>query len=125
QAKWMYRAGFRKTMCGFESGNDRILNNINKNATKDDNTRVMEWSHKYGLGMKALMSLGHPGESAETIQDTLDWLLEVKPGDFDATIITAYPGSPYYDRASRAYRDIEYDDVYMFEVNGDRLYMKD
>lgn len=120
QADWMYRAGFRRVMCGFESGSDRILKNINKRATKDDNTRTMELSHKYKLDMKALMSVGHPGESYETIADTLNWLLAVKPADFDCTIITAYPGSPYYDQAEHVMAD-----VWKFTVNDDRLYMRD
>lgn len=121
QARLMYRAGFRKIMCGFESGSPRILKNINKNATISDNTRAMEISHKHGLGMKALMSLGHPGEDNNTAMDTLEWLLDVAPQDFDCTIITSYPGSPYYDRAVR---DFETRD-WCFEVNGDRLYMED
>lgn len=125
QGEAMYRAGFRRIMCGFESGSDRILKNINKRATKDDNSRAMEISHKHGLGMKALMSVGHPGESAKTIQETCEWLLEVRPADFDCTIITAYPGSPYYDRAQHATTQDMREDVWMFETNGDRLYMQD
>lgn len=129
QGAAMYRAGFRKIMCGFESGSERVLKNINKHATKDDNTRAMEISHKHNLGMKALMSVGHPGESAETIQETLNWLLAVKPNDFDCTIITAYPGSPYYDRAKHL-GSIDaggawHEDIWAFEVNGDKLYMQD
>jgi anaerobic magnesium-protoporphyrin IX monomethyl ester cyclase len=129
QAAMMYQVGFRRILCGFESGSDRILRNINKRATKDDNTKAMEISHKYGLGMKALMSLGHPGESPETIQDTEDWLKAVAPADFDATIITAYPGSPYYDRAREMllsnHTDLERKPVWCFETHGDRLYMID
>jgi radical SAM superfamily enzyme YgiQ (UPF0313 family) len=121
QAEAMYRAGFRRIMCGFESGSPRILKNINKNATLTDNTIAMEISHKYGLEMKALMSLGHPGESETTVQQTEDWLLAVKPADFDVTIITAYPGSPYYDRSRRVLST----DIWCFEVNGDFLYSID
>src|SRR5262249_17216610 len=47
-----------------------------------------------------LMSLGHPGESVDTVKETRDWLLAVRPDDFDATVITPYPGSPYYDDAT-------------------------
>lgn len=99
QAKAMYDAGFRWILVGFESGSPRILKNINKKATRDDNTRCVEIARKYGLKVKALMSIGHPGESDETIRDTEQWLLDVKPDDFDATIITCYPGTPYYDHA--------------------------
>ena len=45
------------------------------------------------------MSIGHPGENEESIRALHDWLLEVKPDDFDCTIITTYPGTPYYDEA--------------------------
>jgi radical SAM superfamily enzyme YgiQ (UPF0313 family) len=99
QADLMYRAGFRWLLTGFESGAPRILENINKRATRDDNTRCVEIARRGGLKVKALMSLGHPGESPETLQETSDWLLDVKPDDFDLTIITTYPGTPYYDEA--------------------------
>lgn len=45
------------------------------------------------------MSLGHPGETAVTAAETRDWLLQTRHDDFDATIITTYPGTPYYDDA--------------------------
>ena len=99
QAEAMYRAGFRWILVGFESGSERILENINKKATRAENTRCMEIARRNGLKVKALMSIGHAGESAETVQATKDWLLEVKPDDFDCTIISTYPGTPYFDQA--------------------------
>lgn len=95
----MCRAGFRQVLVGFESGHPRILQNIQKKATRDDNTRAVDVLHKYGLQVKAAMSLGHPGESPETAEATRDWLLEVQPDEFDVTVITVYPGTPYYDDA--------------------------
>ncbi|OGF97528.1 hypothetical protein A3H08_00165 [Candidatus Giovannonibacteria bacterium RIFCSPLOWO2_12_FULL_44_32] len=121
QAEAMYNAGFRWILTGFESGSPRILENINKKATREDNTRAVEIAHKAGLKVKALMSIGHPGESAETVKESMDWLLEVKPDDFDVTIITTYPGSPYYDDAvkDKKKRNIW---VYTYEKTGDKLY---
>jgi len=119
-AEAMYAAGFRWLLCGFESAHPRILRNINKKATLDDNTKMLRIAHKHGLKVKALMSLGHPGESAETIWATKDWLLEEKPDDFDATVITVYPGTPYYDRATQLAGRI-----YKYEFHGDVLYSED
>lgn len=99
QAAAMFEAGFRWILTGFESGSPRILRNINKKATRDDNTRCVEIARRHGLKVKALMSVGHPGESEETIRETHEWLLQVRPDDFDVTIITTYPGTPYYDHA--------------------------
>jgi anaerobic magnesium-protoporphyrin IX monomethyl ester cyclase len=86
-------------LTGFESGHPRILDNINKKATVEDNDRCVEFARKAGLKVKALMSIGHAGESSETVEATKQWLLRTKPDDFDCTIITPYPGSPYYDEA--------------------------
>lgn len=122
QAQVMHEAGFRWLLIGFESGAEKILSNINKKATREDNTRAVEIAHTHGLKVKALMSMGHPGESAETVRATADWLLEVKPDDFDLSIITVYPGTPYYDRAVPS---ASQPGVYIYEINGNRLYSYD
>ena len=62
-ASAMYQAGFRWILCGFESAHPRILTNIRKRATLEDNTRVLEIAQRHGLKVKVLMSIGHPGES--------------------------------------------------------------
>lgn len=119
QAAAMYRAGFRQLLVGFESGSPQILDTIQKRATREDNTRCIEIAHAHGIKVKALMSLGHPGESRVTAQETLDWLLAVKPSDFDVTVITPYAGSPYFDDASPT----EVDGVWVYTCkNGERLY---
>lgn len=99
QAEAMYRAGFRWILSGFEAAHPRILTNIDKRATLEDNTRVVELAHKHGLKVKALMSVGHPGETKESILAIKDFLIKMKVDDFDCTVITTYPGTPYYDLA--------------------------
>lgn len=132
QANVMYAAGFRWLLCGFESGSERILANIEKRATVEDNDRAVSFARQAGLKTKALMSLGHAGESPETIAATKAWLLRVRPEDFDSTVITPYPGSPYYDESRQdGARVIDLDagvtDVwtYTHPKSGDRLHMTD
>ena len=120
QAEAMHRAGFRQILVGFESGSPRILGNINKKATREDNTHCIALAHAAGLKVKALMSIGHPGESARTVADTRAWLLEARPSDFDVTVITPYPGSPYYDQAEEVAPG-----RWVYEANGDRLYQQE
>ena len=105
-----------------------IMDNIlaNSRLSEADAERIghkvkQEIAKKHGLKVKALMSIGHPGESQETILDTHQWLVETKPDDFDLTIITTYPGSPYYDEAVQ---DSSRSDlfIYTFKKNGDKLY---
>lgn len=119
QAAAMVRAGFKWILVGFESGSPRILENIEKKATVEQNTACLDIARRHGLKVKALMSIGHPGESHQTINETKEWLLREKPDDFDVTIITTYPGTPYYDRAVETLPGIW---TYTYPKNGDRLH---
>jgi radical SAM superfamily enzyme YgiQ (UPF0313 family) len=119
QAQAMYRAGFRWILIGFESGHERILTNIQKKAGQADNTRAMEIAKRHSLKVKALMSVGHPGESEETVKATRDWMLAVKPDDFDVTVITTYPGTPYFDEAVETKPGVW---TYTYPKTGDQLH---
>ena len=119
QAEAMYEAGFRWLLCGFEAAHPRILR-INKKATVEDNTRMLDTAHRHGLKVKALMSIGHPAESEETVYALRDWLVEHRPDDFDVTVITLYPGTPYWDQSVQVEGS-----TYVYETNGDRLYSED
>lgn len=118
-ARAMYDAGFRNLLIGFESGSPRILENIQKRATVEDNTRCVETLREAGIRVKALMSIGHAGESPDTVTEVRDWLLDVRPDDFDVTIITVYPGTPYYDDARELTPGVW---TYADPKSGDRLH---
>ncbi|MFM8551386.1 MAG: B12-binding domain-containing radical SAM protein [Nitrospiraceae bacterium] len=122
QAAAMHRAGFRWILVGFESGHERILTNIHKQSTLADNTRCLTIAKRHGLKVKALMSLGHPGESEATVHATRDWLVDTQPDDFDATVITTYPGTPYFDEAVETAPGIW---TYTFSRTGDRLHSQE
>ena len=124
QAQAMYRAGFRWLLCGYEAAAPRILSNIGKRATLDDNSRCVELAKDAGLKVKALMSCGHPGDTAETISSIERWLCGVEVDDFDCTIITTYPGTPYYDFAL-PHPTLEGVWTYTHPKSGDRLHAYD
>lgn len=115
QANLMFEAGFRILLTGVESGSDKILSAMKKHTSREINSRCITYAHNAGLKVKALMSIGHPGESEETINDSVEWAISnLKLGDeIDWTIITQYPGSPYYDRS--AY--IPEKDAWLYELN--------
>ena len=118
QSEAMARAGFKWILVGFESGSPRILDNIEKRATVEQNSRCMAIARRHGLKVKALMSIGHPGESEHTIKKTKEWLLKEKPDDFDVTVISTYPGTSYYDKATETSPGVW---TYQYK-NGDRLH---
>lgn len=102
QAELMYQAGFKILLSGIESGSDQMLTAMRKHTTREINTHLVNIAHDAGLRVKALMSLGHPGESEETISQSVDWVksnLWPDWDDVDWTVITQYPGSPYFDHS--------------------------
>jgi hypothetical protein len=67
------------------------------------------------------MSIGQAGESHDSITATHRWLLDVKPDDIGISVITVYPGTPYYDDAVQTS-----DQVWTYTAaNGDRLHARD
>ena len=124
QAEAMFRASFRWLLCRYEAADPRILININKRAKLEDNTLCVETAKKHGLKVKALMSVGHPGENESSIRAVRDWLIQTEVDEFDCTVITTYPGTPYYDEA------IPHDSLpgvytYTQPKTGDRLHSYD
>jgi len=104
-AEAMAAAGFVEVATGVESGSAQILKNIKKNTTPEVNSRAAEIARKHGMRFKAFLSVGHPGETRETIRETRDWALEelTKHGQHNifasVTLIAPYPGTPIFDRA--------------------------
>lgn len=127
QAQMMNRAGFRVILSGVESGSDEMLTTMQKNTSRKVNSDWIAYCHEAGLRGKALMSIGHPGESEKTIRESEEWVKSnLRPGwdDVDWTIITEYPGSPYFDRS------VPFDEsagiwVYTEPKTGNRLYSQD
>ncbi len=122
QAELMYHAGFKVLLSGIESGSDQMLKAMKKHTSGAINSHLVDIAHNAGLKVKALMSLGHPGESEKTAEESRNWVINnLWPNwdDVDWTIITQYPGSPYYDHS-------EYDDCkqawrYSIIVDGQTL----
>lgn len=124
QARAFAEAGVRELCVGAESGSDRILLNIQKKSTREQNTRAVELCQEFGIRCKVFCSIGHPGESEETIRETAEWLKAVAPDDFDATVIVCFGGTPYYDFAVE---HPEQKGVWVYEApkTGDKLYSYD
>jgi hopanoid biosynthesis associated radical SAM protein HpnJ len=71
--KAMKEAGCRLLIVGYESGDAQILKNIKKGATLDMAQRFTENCHKLGLVIHADFIVGLPGESRESLRNTIDF----------------------------------------------------
>lgn len=82
---------------GYESGSDRLLKAMKKNATVKDHGRASQAAKKSGIAIKVQIMFGFPGENKESIDETIKFFkeFEIPPRRFN--ILTPLPGSEIYD----------------------------
>jgi radical SAM superfamily enzyme YgiQ (UPF0313 family) len=67
----MARAGCKEVSLGFESGSERILKRMNKRYTLDDVRRISKMLGKQQIRRMGFLLLGGPGESKDTVKQSL------------------------------------------------------
>jgi len=95
------RSGLRRVMIGVESGSPEMLKRIQKDITVDQVFEAARRVARHGIGAILNFIVGFPGESDDSVQQTLDVaarLRAISP-DFEASIFyyKPYPGNPIAD----------------------------
>jgi hopanoid biosynthesis associated radical SAM protein HpnJ len=91
--------GLRLLLVGYESGNQQILINIKKGMRVDFARRFTKDCHELGIVIHGTFILGLPGETRETIQQTLDFAKEINPHTIQISLAAPYPGTFLYRQA--------------------------
>ncbi len=97
--KILKESGLRQLLVGYESGNQKILNNIRKGTRLDIIRRFTEDCHKLGITVHGCFILGLPGETRETIQETIRFAKEINPHSVQVSLGAPYPGTELYEQA--------------------------
>ncbi|HYP14703.1 MAG TPA: hopanoid biosynthesis associated radical SAM protein HpnJ [Bryobacteraceae bacterium] len=95
--KAMKEAGCRLLIVGYESGDAQILKNIKKGATLEMAQRFTENCHKLGLVIHADFIVGLPGESRDTLRNTIEFAKRLDTETIQVSIAHPYPGTEFYD----------------------------
>jgi hopanoid biosynthesis associated radical SAM protein HpnJ len=91
--------GLRLLLVGYESGNQKILHNIKKGLLVDVARKFAKDCHELGILVHGTFILGLPGETRETIQETLKFAKEVNPRTLQVSLAAPYPGTFLYNQA--------------------------
>jgi radical SAM superfamily enzyme YgiQ (UPF0313 family) len=92
----MGQAGCRLISWGIESGNEEILRRARKGADPAKAERALRWAKKAGIMNWGYFIIGLPGETEETIRDTIDFAKKL-PLDIGLFHVAApYPGTPFF-----------------------------
>ena len=99
--KAMKEAGCRLLIVGYESGDEQILKNIKKGATIDMALRFTENCHKLGLTIHGDFIVGLPGETRDTLRNTIDFAKRIDAETVQISIAHAFPGTEFYGFAEK------------------------
>jgi len=112
----MAKAGVVSITYGIESASEIILKNMNKMITRDAAYKAVVYARKAGISPNPSFMIGYPGETAQTVQETVDFCAELGlASEFFFT--TPYPGTRLYEQA-KAMGKIPDDDKF-FESLGE------
>ncbi|MCD6288765.1 MAG: radical SAM protein [Candidatus Hydrogenedentes bacterium] len=93
------KAGCRQIEFGVESGNQDVLDTIEKRITLEQVEKAVRLAKTAGLKVGCSFILGHPFETRETLQDTIDFLVKLNPDIASVGIMIPLPGTKVYDMA--------------------------
>jgi len=97
--RWMRRAGCERILFGAESGSPEILQKVRKGITPDQTRRAVEITREAGIRVLASFVLGLPGETPETLRQTLEFA-ESLAVPYSLNLLTPYLGTELRERAS-------------------------
>lgn len=91
--------GLRLLTVGYESGNQKILNNMKKGIRLDFARRFTSDCHDLGILIHGTFIVGLPGETPTTIEETIAYAKELNPKTIQVSLPAAYPGTYLYEQA--------------------------
>ena len=92
----MHKAGCRLLCVGFESGDQTILDNLERNITLDKIYDFTANARRAGILIHGCFMAGNRGETRESLQKTLKFAKELNPDTAQFYPIMVYPGTSDY-----------------------------
>jgi radical SAM superfamily enzyme YgiQ (UPF0313 family) len=92
----MKKAGCRSLCVGFESGTQDLLDNVNKKITLEQMYKFMSYAKRAGILIHGCFIAGLPGETRDTLKNTLELAKKLKPDTVQFFPLMVYPGTEVY-----------------------------
>ena len=91
--------GLRLLLVGYESGNQQILVNIKKGMRVEVARRFTQDCHELGIKIHGTFIMGLPGETRDTIEETIRFATEINPHTIQVSLAAPYPGTFLHKQA--------------------------
>jgi radical SAM superfamily enzyme YgiQ (UPF0313 family) len=123
----MKDAGCVRLVCGNETGSAKMLSIMEKKISLEDNYDAVRWIVEADLGTSIQLVLGMPGESPETVGETIEYCKKVltisreqNPNDLSINYAQALPGTPLYEfgrRRGLIGQSLEAEEEYLLNIS--------
>jgi radical SAM superfamily enzyme YgiQ (UPF0313 family) len=98
----LHRAGMRLVCVGFESGDQQVLDRIQKRIKVEQFYRFRDAARKADVLVHGCFMAGNPGDTPETLQKTLRLAMDLNPDTAQFFPIMIYPGTAAYEWARQS-----------------------
>jgi radical SAM superfamily enzyme YgiQ (UPF0313 family) len=92
----MKKAGVIKVGIGIESGEQKIVNSVKKSLNLERVREAIRLLRKHGIIVIGFFMLGLPGETAKTIEKTIQFAKETNPHMANFSVVLPLPGTELY-----------------------------
>jgi len=99
--KVMNESGCKELILGVESGSQKILNNLRKGTTVQQNLKAMKLTKEANIQVKVGIIVGNPGETWESVRETEELLKKCPPDYWVVSTFTPLPGSEVWTHPER------------------------
>ena len=93
------QAGVYLVAFGMESGSQQILDAMCKGIKLEESARACELARRFGILSHSSWVLGYPGETLETVEETMRFILKHRPDTLNMDVLLPYPNTPAYELA--------------------------
>lgn len=99
--KKLKKVGCRLFCVGYESGSQKILDNMNKGLKVETALEFSKATKKVGIMVHGCFIAGNPGETKETMEQTLEYAKKLNPDTAQFYALMVYPGTEAFEWARR------------------------
>lgn len=116
----MKEAGCYKVHFGIESGNQNILNKAKKGITLDQVKNAVKYCKNAGIKTKGYFMLALPGDTLETMQNTLNFAEQLQLDEMMFSIATPFPGTELWNNIDKT-KIKSLSDAFYYSCNSDNI----
>ena len=110
----MKKAGCYLISYGLESGSQRVLDQLDKGTTIEHGIKAVEMTKAAGIKVFGSFMIGSPGETAETVDETIRYIRRLDLDEIGLGVTTAYPGTDLFSTFGKDAKGLDWSKALAF-----------